>query len=140
MRGAKSILRGQYPTEYQAWVNMRGRCRTSSPDRKWYYDKGIRVCGEWDSFAEFLKCLGPKPTPKHSLDRIDGSVGYQPSNVRWADIKTQRRNRSSVKLTTELAAMVRRLVSEGHTQVAVGRLVGMTQPGINHVVRGRSWV
>ena len=29
----------------------------------------------------------------YSLDRIDNGVNYEPNNVRWADVKTQNRNK-----------------------------------------------
>ena len=37
--------------------------------------------------------LGPKPSPKHSLDRYPNPGGnYEPGNIRWATAKEQRAN------------------------------------------------
>jgi len=71
--------------EYVAWLNMRTRCNpTSRRYRQWYAAKGVTVCIQWQhDFSTFLDHVGKRPSPKHSLDRIDNSMGYEPGNVRW---------------------------------------------------------
>ncbi len=80
--------------EYRAWNQMLQRC--TNPKIRNYADyggRGITVCQEWiESFAAFFAHIGPKPSPKHSLDRIDNSKGYAPGNVRWATDRQQRDN------------------------------------------------
>lgn len=78
---------------------MLERCK--SPNYKQahlYFSKGIRVCERWESFDAFLSDMGDKPSQSHSLDRIDGTKGYEPGNCRWADNLTQGRNTTRVKL------------------------------------------
>lgn len=60
-----------------------------------YGGRGITVCEEWRDFRRFAKDVGEPPSPSHSLDRIDNSGGYFPSNVRWATAKEQAHNRST---------------------------------------------
>jgi len=80
-------------TEYGSWSNMRKRCnRPNDPQYADYGGRGITVCEEWESFENFYKDMGPKPTPKHSIDRIDVNSNYEPSNCRWADRIVQARN------------------------------------------------
>jgi len=72
--------------EYQAWDNMIGRCeRQSVTDYHLYGGRGISVAKEWRvSFKAFYDCVGSRPSPNHSLDRIDTNANYEPGNVRWA--------------------------------------------------------
>jgi hypothetical protein len=64
-----------------------------------YVGRGIGVADEWlpggdgSGFARFLEHVGPRPSQKHSLDRIDVNKGYEPGNVRWATAHEQAVNR-----------------------------------------------
>lgn len=86
--------------EYSAWLNMLARCdgRCDPKTRRLYHDRGIRVYDEWRrDFWAFYAYVGPRPSPRHSLDRIDGSGNYQPGNVRWATPSQQNSNRAPRK-------------------------------------------
>ena len=89
--------------EWRAWYNMRRRCHKKGLDNaKHYFDKGISVCSEWfESFEQFLKDMGNAPTRKHSLDRINGELGYYKENCRWVTQREQLVNRGdfNVRLT-----------------------------------------
>jgi hypothetical protein len=81
--------------EYQAWLNMRRRCYDPKQESFSYYGgRGITVCERWKNhYDSFLLDMGRKPSPKHSLDRIEGKKGYSPKNCRWATAKEQANNR-----------------------------------------------
>ena len=59
-----------------------------------YGGRGIGICDEWrDSFQSFKAWALSNGYASHlSIDRIDGSKGYCPSNCRWATPKEQSRN------------------------------------------------
>lgn len=81
--------------EYNSWQQMKVRClNPNSTAWSRYGGRGIVVCPEWiDSFEAFFDEVGPKPSPAHSLDRIDVNGNYEPGNIRWATPKEQRANR-----------------------------------------------
>lgn len=88
--------------EFFCWHNMRMRCSTpTSSSYHLYGARGIKVCPRWsDSFENFLADMGPRPSPKHSLDRIDSNGNYEPANCRWATAAEQAANRRSVRNIT----------------------------------------
>jgi hypothetical protein len=87
-------------------MDMLARCynpnHTSYPD---YGERGITGCDRWRYSLEnyntdIAAILGPKPSPDHTIDRIDYNGNYEPSNIRWATKKEQQRNtRRNIRLT-----------------------------------------
>jgi len=85
---------------YRTWSAMRTRCR--NPRQKTYKQYGgrnITVCARWDDFANFLADMGERP-PGHSIDRIDSTGNYEPSNCRWATPQEQAENSSRSRRLT----------------------------------------
>jgi hypothetical protein len=80
--------------EYRTWKGIKTRCfNQNCADYAAYGGRGITVCERWRSnFLNFLADMGPKPSPLHSIDRIDGTGAYEPGNCRWATSKEQSRN------------------------------------------------
>lgn len=83
--------------EYVVWQGMIARC-TYPKNKFWktYGGAGVTVCERWrKSFADFFQDMGPRPSPKHSLDRFPNQNGnYEPGNVRWATPEEQAHNRT----------------------------------------------
>ncbi len=80
---------------FSTWCGMVQRC--TDPHHENYPDyggRGISVCDRWrNDFAAFVADVGPKPTPRHTLDRVRNGGNYEPGNVRWATPVEQANNR-----------------------------------------------
>jgi len=88
--------------EFVVWVNMRQRCSNQTrPDWHNYGGRGIVVCPHWqESFEAFLSDMGERPSPQHSIDRINNDGSYAcpkccppTGNCRWATREVQTSNR-----------------------------------------------
>lgn len=76
---------------------MKQRCSNpNTPKFHLYGGRGIAVAQEWaDSFTAFESwALSNGYADNLSLDRIDGNLGYEPQNCRWATPRQQACNRS----------------------------------------------
>lgn len=84
--------------EFKIWYGMIDRCQNPAHRAYLRYGgRGITVCERWQNPLHFLADIGARPSVKHSLDRIDNNGGYSPENCRWADWKTQNRNKAGAK-------------------------------------------
>lgn len=101
--GCLSIYDGhsQHPL-FNTWNGMIDRCHNeSSKSYRLYGARGIEVCARWrNSFDDFAADVGDKPSPRHSLGRIDNDGNYEPGNVRWETRWEQQRNKRSCRYVT----------------------------------------
>lgn len=125
--------RGVTP-EYEAYGMAKRRCRETSHAR--YGDYGGRgIEFRFNSFQEFVDELGRRPSPAHSLDRIDNDGHYEKGNVRWATRSEQsenRRNRVILQMNGETLNQTQwaKKLGIGVTTIFARRRVGWCTPCI----------
>lgn len=81
--------------EYITWVEMKRRCfAPTSNVFKHYGGRGITVCDRWiKSFQNFFADMGEKPSPQHSIERVNNDGNYEKSNCKWATDTEQANNK-----------------------------------------------
>ena len=91
---------------YPVWLSMLSRCHCSGHSGYADYGgRGVTVCDRWrgaraggestgtvDGFHVFLADMGPRPSQKHSIGRLDNDLGYDPGNCAWQTQKEQMNN------------------------------------------------
>jgi hypothetical protein len=79
------------------------------PSFKDYGGRGVKVCADWmfgrdgkSKYQTFIKDMGHRPTPQHTIDRIDNDGNYEPANCQWSTRLEQAKNkRNNVRLTCD---------------------------------------
>lgn len=87
--------RSGHSREFNIWMGIKKRCYSQkNPSYKNYGGRGITMCQKWlFSFSAFLRDMGPIPSNRHSIERLDNDRGYDPGNCVWLLRSLQNRNR-----------------------------------------------
>jgi hypothetical protein len=124
-------------SEYFIWKGMRSRClNRRSRGYANYGGRGVGVCERWAVFENFLADMGPRPSSKHSLDRIDSNGNYEPGNCRWAALDVQQVNRRGV-LCDAGVCILRHLLRRGGDRLALACAFGLSESRISQIWAGR---
>ena len=84
---------------YNIWNLMQQRCyNKDNPGYEFYGARGIVVCDRWHTYEAFVEDMSPRPSAKHSIDRMDVNGIYSPENCRWATQQEQVLNLRSNRL------------------------------------------
>jgi len=98
--GPRKYMNGR-PPEYYSWQAMKRRI-TNKKHKSYLYYRNIKVHPAWiNSFTQFLKDMGPRPSKYHSIDRFpDRNGDYTPDNCRWATAIEQNNNKNNNHIIT----------------------------------------
>ena len=78
---------------YRSWAMMKNRClNTRAMDYRHYGGRGIKLKKSWENYRTFKKEMGEKPTPLHTIGRLDNEKGYCKTNCKWETRKEQSQN------------------------------------------------
>lgn len=125
---------------YVTYISMITRCLNKKAiNYPRYGGSGVTICDRWlkgdghlTGFECFLADMGDRPSKKHSIDRKESLIGYEPGNCRWATSRQQSLNRS-----------ITRMVKFRGEQTPLS--VAAEMAGINYgtalsrIYRGRPW-
>ena len=111
---------------YRVWLSMRNRCSPKHRVKKYYYDRGIKVCKRWNKFENFKNDMGRR-NPGLTIDRINNNGNYSPSNCRWATRQEQMENTRTTILI--------QINDVQRTLSGWAKLFGITQSALSHYVR-----
>ncbi len=76
LRHGARVRRSRTP-EYSAWQVMLRRCGAQAVVAEWQRGNG-------EGFASFLRCVGARPAPSHTLRRPDARKPFGPGNCAWS--------------------------------------------------------
>lgn len=120
---------------YDSWRSAKDRTlNKTSKDYPRYGGAGITFSPKWISFEEFVADMGERPRGT-TLDRIDGSKGYEPGNCRWATPTEQARNRKDFTIIkspygvmplVDYAKVIGITTGAAHMRLRRGKLDGCT--------------
>ncbi len=128
---------------YRTYQRMVRRCENVKDDSyRFYGARGIRVCPEWrSSFAAFKSWAeSHRYADDLTIDRIDSTKDYSPSNCRWVTGLENYRYKSSTKLSLEIADEIKRLRASGVATKEIAEKFGINNSSIYQICKGTLWV
>jgi len=127
---------------YKVWASMIARCNDPECHTyERYGARGIAVCERWSGpggFINFIADVGERPDGL-TLERIDNDGDYCPSNVVWASVLTQSRNKRSCRLTESLVLEIHGRCEHGQSVLAVARCMNLPYETVRVARRGKTW-
>lgn len=126
----------QHPL-YKKRMHMIERCTNPKEADKKYY-KNISVCPQWrkDAFSFFEWALNNGWKKELTIDRIDPTQDYTPSNCRWIPFADNiRRRRIGLNYKTPADELeIRRLYKEGFSRSQIRKKLNLKDARVKYVI------
>lgn len=137
------IFISKNPPEYGVWNNIKSRCYIKSTrSYPLYGGRGITVCDRWkDSFKNFYSDMGPRPSQKHQIDRINNDGNYTPDNCKWSTPIENSLNRRGNKIQPDIAKEIRaRYISEITTIIKLSKEYNISKTHVSDIIQNKTHV
>jgi hypothetical protein len=104
----KHCLSRAHPVEYGIWKGMKARCTNDHTAAYTLYGaRGVVVDDSWaDNFEQFLTDMGTRPSPQHTVERVDNDGPYSKENCIWATKQEQANNRRTNRTVVVFGAQM----------------------------------
>lgn len=127
---------------FHSWCAMIARCtKPDNPAYAYYGGRGIKVCEAWMTFPGFLADMGRSWRRGLTIERVDNSGNYEPSNCVWATRKEQTQNRrpkNTEKLDPDKVRQIRKMLTN-IPRKDIASLFGVSVNSIHAIAAGRNW-
>jgi hypothetical protein len=133
----------RYTRLYRIWTGMITRCE--NPKAKDFYrygGAGVHICNTWRrDFAAFHDwAISAGYSDSLTIDRIDSTGNYEPSNCRWVTPVDNSRHTRNTKLSLILAEQIRQLTVSGLSHESIARRFGVSRSNVSLIAEGKAWV
>ena len=126
--------------EYRTLANIKDRTTNSnSKGYKHYGKRGITFSPEWNDYFTFLMDIGPRPSSRHQIDRIDNNKGYSKGNTRWTTKAINMQNTRNVKTNKNEVKKMRKLHKSGQSNSVIAGRFDVSPGVVSAVVNNRTW-
>lgn len=87
---------------YRTWSGIITRCyNKNDPSYVDYGGRGVEVCDRWlESFENFYRDMGEKPSAEYQIDRMDNDGPYSPENCHWVEPRVNQQNKRNSLVVT----------------------------------------
>jgi hypothetical protein len=112
---------GSSSREYKIWTEIIQRATNPRcKDYPNYGGRGLQIADRYrfgedgrSGFECFLEDVGPRPSPKHEIDRENNNLGYVIGNLRWVSHAENSRNHRTTKLSRGSVKEIREAYAAG---------------------------
>ncbi len=125
---------------FRVWVGMISRCNpttTHKDNRRWYGDRGIKVCDEWansfEAFNQWSEVNGYQPGLH--LDRINNDGNYEPGNCQYITCKENVRKQERFTKKWALIPKIQEALDAGWSKVKIYEVYGITSTSVIKYIR-----